>query len=132
MDQVEEAILEKDKGIAGNANQGGRRQVTIIEEEIWEKMMNELGASLDPSRRRANLLISGVSLQESRGKILRIGDSSIEIYGETKPCRQMDEALPGLKDTMFPEWRGGAFGKVLSDGLIRRGDKIELLDDQGI
>ncbi|QQK78974.1 MOSC domain-containing protein [Salicibibacter cibi] len=125
---AEEAIFNKGNGIAGNANLGGRRQVTIIEEELWEEMMNELGASLDPMNRRANLLINGVSLKESRGKILHIGENSIEICGETKPCWQMDEVLPGLKDTMFPEWRGGAFGKVLTNGKIRRGDPIELVD----
>ncbi|WP_227002643.1 MOSC domain-containing protein [Salicibibacter kimchii] len=126
MDPV--AFFEKNKGIVGNANQGGRRQVTIMEEEIWEEVMNELGSSLDPSKRRAHLLINGVSLKESRGKTLHIGDNSIEIYGETKPCRQMDETLPGLKDAMFPEWRGVAFGEVLTNGTIGQGDPIELVD----
>ena len=40
MDSVEMATLEKGVGLMGNANQGGRRQVTIIEREVWERLMN--------------------------------------------------------------------------------------------
>ena len=66
MDLKEEVDMVAQRGIKDNANQGGRRQVTIIEKEIWEQMMGELGASLDPSSRRANLLISGHPLINSR------------------------------------------------------------------
>jgi MOSC domain-containing protein YiiM len=128
MDPVQEATLAADRGIVDNANQGGRRQVTIIEEEVWQQLMGELNSTLDPSVRRANLMVKGIDLNESRGKIIRIGDCRIEIFGETKPCERMDEALPGLKDAMYPQWRGGAFGKVLDSGVIRVGDRVELLN----
>jgi MOSC domain-containing protein YiiM len=128
MDPVQEATLAEDKGIVNNANQGGRRQVTIIEEEVWQQLMGELNSSLDPSVRRANLMVKGIDLNKSRGKILRIGDCRIEIFGETKPCERMDEALPGLKDAMYPQWRGGAFGKVLDSGVIRVGNRVDWVD----
>jgi MOSC domain-containing protein YiiM len=128
MDPVQEATLAVDRGIVDNANQGGRRQVTIIEEEVWQQLMGELNSSLDPSVRRANLMVRGIDLKESRGKIIRIGDCRIEIFGETKPCERMDEALPGLKDAMYPQWRGGAFGKVLDSGVIRVGDQVGSCD----
>ncbi len=122
MDSVTEARLVAGKGIHGNANQGGRRQVTIIERELWETMMTELGASISPSRRRANLMVSGLSLAGMRGRVLRVGESRIRIFSETKPCDQMEDALPGLEAVMRPNWRGGAFGEVLADGEIRIGD----------
>ena len=62
MDPVGEATLVENRGILGNANQNGRRQVTLIEEEVWQQLMSQLGADLDPSARRANLMISGVRL----------------------------------------------------------------------
>ncbi len=122
MDPVERATLVVERGLAGNANQGGRRQVTIIARETWERLMDELGASVDPSARRANLMVSGLDLEETRERVLRIGGCRIRIRGETRPCERMDEALPGLQDAMRPRWGGGAFGIVLDDGEIRVGD----------
>jgi len=124
MDPVDRATLQTAKGIAGNANQGGRRQVTIIEREAWDRMMEELACDLDPSTRRANLLVNGISLAESREQILKIGDVQIRILGETRPCERMEEAQPGLQAAMRPNWGGGAYGEVLNDGEISLGDEV--------
>jgi len=131
MDPVAEAVLETGRGLIGNANQGGRRQVTIIEKEVWERLMAELGAALDPATRRANLMISGVSLLNVRGRILRIGACRIHLLGETKPCERMEEAQSGLRTAMYSDWGGGAFGAVLDDGEIRVGDVVELQGHAG-
>jgi MOSC domain-containing protein YiiM len=122
MDEVEEAELVAGQGIVGNADQGRRRQVTMIEEETWASLMLAIRGSLNPSSRRANLMVRGVPLLNSRGRILQLGSCRIRILGETKPCEQMEAAHPGLQVAMYPEWRGGAFGEVLDDGVIRRGD----------
>ena len=99
MDAVDRAELVAGQGIVGNANQGGRRQVTIIEREVWEQRTAAVGVRLDPAQRRANLMISGLALLQSRGKTLRIGACILEIAGETKPCERMEEAAPGLRGT---------------------------------
>lgn len=125
MDAVTIATLIANRGIVGNANQRGRRQVTIIEAEIWQNLMAQLDSNLDPSTRRANLMISGIKLYKSRHRILRIGNCRIRILGETKPCERMDEALSGLKDAMYADWGGGAFGEILEDGEISIGDSVE-------
>jgi len=124
MDAVAAASLIATRGLVGNANQGGKRQVTIIEEEIWSALMRQFGSDLPPSTRRANLMVRGVPLADSRGRILQVGAARIRILGETKPCERMDEALAGLKDAMWAEWRGGAFGEVLTGAEIRVGDPV--------
>lgn len=124
MDRAQAAELRAGRGIVGNADQGRKRQVTLIEREIWQRLMDELGADIDPAARRANLLVSGTSLTGARGRVLRIGACRLRIAGETRPCERMDEALPGLRAAMGPAWRGGAFAEVLDDGTITVGDTV--------
>ena len=128
MDLVARAELVAGKGIVGNANQGGRRQVTIIEREVWLERTSAAGAELDPSTRRANLMISGLPLARSRGKTLRIGECILEIAGETKPCERMEEAAPGLRQAMYHDWGGGAFAMVVKGGTIKVGDDVAFYD----
>ena len=126
MHSVETAELVAGAGIVGNADQGRRRQVTILSAERWRKVEAELGTDLDPARRRANLLVQGIDLVGSRGRILTIGGLRLAIGGETRPCRMMDEAHPGLQAALDADWGGGAHARVLDDGTIRVGDAVEL------
>ena len=128
MDAVNRAELVAGQGIVGNANQGGRRQVTIIERDVWEQRTAAVGVQLDPAQRRANLMISGLALLQSRGKTLRIGACILEIAGETKPCERMEEAAPGLRQSMYEDWGGGAFAMVIKGGTIEVGDDVAFHD----
>jgi MOSC domain-containing protein YiiM len=125
MDPVESAELVVDRGLVGNANQGGRRQVTIIDVDAWERATAQTGEAVEAAARRANLLVKGIELAQSRGKVLKIGDCRLAIWGETVPCERMDEACDGLRVALEPEWRGGAFGSVLEGGAISVGDSVE-------
>jgi MOSC domain-containing protein YiiM len=124
MDPVDSAELIAGLGLRGNANQGGRRQVTILEQEVWEELMRRLGGTLPPSARRANLLVTGIRLAESRGRVLRIGTARIRIHGETRPCERMDEAMAGLREAMRADWAGGVHGEVLEGSRIGVGDPV--------
>lgn len=125
MDAVSSARAVVGKGLEGNVGSSRIRQVTLLEREVWEALMRELRTDAPPSVRRANILLSGISLAESRGRTLRIGTVEVAIAGEVKPCERMEEAVPGLRAQMYPEWRGGAFGQVTREGEIRVGDAVE-------
>lgn len=118
MDAHERAQFVAGRGLFNNANQGGKRQVTIIAQERWQELMRELGATLSPATRRANLMISGIDLSTSRGRILQIGTCRLLIHGETRPCEQMEAAWPGLQEAMRRNWGGGVFAEVLDSGEI--------------
>ncbi|QJR35275.1 MOSC domain-containing protein [Gemmatimonas groenlandica] len=128
MDAVGTVHARANRGLVGNANQRGRRQITLLEAERWDEHLAALGhehdASLGPIRRRANVLVRGIPLVDSRGRVLRLGNVRVQIAGETKPCHQMDEVFPGLQAIMRPAWGGGAFAMILDDGDIAVGDAI--------
>jgi MOSC domain-containing protein YiiM len=126
MDPAERARVVAGKGIVGNANQGGKRQVTIVSAKHWKAVTASLTETPDVRIRRANLLVSDIDFSDSRGKILTIGSVRIRIYGETRPCEQMEEAAPGLQAAMSVPWGGGVFGEILNDGEIVVGDSVKL------
>jgi MOSC domain-containing protein YiiM len=124
MDGKRTATLETAKGLVGNADFGGRRQVTLLSEERWTALMREVGASLQPQARRANLILSGINLENTHGQILRIGVCTFKINGETRPCELMEEAASGLQEAMRAHWGGGAYAEVVTGGSIAVGDVV--------
>lgn len=128
MDGHQWAHLVAGSGIDGNADQGGRRQVTLLSRERWAAACQRLGEPLDPRERRANFLVSGVDLVDSHERVLVVGDCRIRILGETRPCRRMDEAFPGLQDELRADWGGGAYGEVLDSGEVCVGDDVRWSD----
>lgn len=129
MDARESARLVAGRGLEGSADQGGRRQVSVLAREDWEAALAGLGAAVDPSARRANLLVSGVPLAGSRGKVIAIGGCRLRVLGELTPCERMDEALPGLEDALRISGRGGIFAEVIAGGEVRVGDPVGLEEE---
>ncbi|MEM7288122.1 MAG: MOSC domain-containing protein [Actinomycetota bacterium] len=125
MDGVTEATVDEE-GIVGNADRGGRRQVTLISAEAWAAACDVLGEDVDPVTRRANLLVSGVDLEDTRSRLVRVGEVALEVTTETVPCRLMDFFHEGLMGALKPEWRGGVSARVVTPGLIRIGDPVHL------
>lgn len=125
MDPLDRAELRPGEGLVGNADLRTKRQVTLLDADLWDRVREELGEpDLDPRLRRANLLVRGLQLAQTRGKTLAIGPTRILIHGETTPCRLMDDAHPGLQEALKSDWRGGVYGEVLEGGPIAVGDPV--------
>ena len=126
MDSVPEAVLVESEGIENDANRGrSKRQVTLIEREVFDAVRASL-SDAEPAMRRANLMVSGLPLKDSRGTVVRLGEARILVHGETRPCERMDEQCTGLRAALEPAWNGGAYGVVLEGGVVRVGDAAEL------
>lgn len=120
--EVRTAELRAGAGLVGNADHGGRH-LTLLDEAAWRRVEAALGRSLNPGLRRANVLLSGVPLEHTSGRILRLGPCRVRIQGETKPCGLMDLPVPGLQAALKPDWNGGAWAQVVQGGRLAVGEE---------
>jgi|TARA_R100000005_G_scaffold92892_1_gene67198 MOSC domain-containing protein YiiM len=123
MQSLSAATVTCRAGVEGDARgRPGKRQVTVLSLESWNRACTELGVTLCWTQRRANLLVSGVEFgPDSVGQQLQLGSLTLEVTRETDPCRRMDAAYPGLQAALAPDWRGGVCCRVLSDGELTVG-----------
>ena len=131
MDPVTHGMLVAEQGVLDSADQGGRRQVTLLSRERWDLATQSMGLRVDPILRRANVLVTGIDLENTRTKILLLGQCRLRIRGETRPCERMDEAVPGLQNALDAHWGGGAFAEIIRGGEITVGDNVTWEDNTG-
>ena len=122
MKAVAEALAVTDKGFehCAHGRPGSKRQVLLVDIETLREF------SLDPGALKENITTEGIGLRElRRGQQLRIGEALLEVTLSCEPCGRMDDIRPGLQE----ELRGkrGQLCRVVQQGVIRRGDAIELV-----
>ena len=100
--------------------------MTVVSREAWEDACRQIDVDAPWTTRRANLLVSSVELADTRGKILRVGGCRLLIHGETRPCERMEAAMPGLRQAMAKDWRGGVYCEALDDGIIAVDDAVSI------
>ena len=130
MEVFESAKVTFNHGV-GNDSRGlkrNHRQLTILSLEGWNAALNDLDKHLPWTIRRANLLVEGIDLKDTKGEVLKIGDVLVEITGELVPCNRMDEQAMGLTDALNPDWRGGVTCKILTEGFVSENDTIAFMD----
>lgn len=92
-------------------------------QQLAEKINQEF---INPALLRRNLVISGMDMDLLRFQRLQIGDVILETSALCHPCSRMDQALgKGTKEAMMG--LGGLCAKILQGGIIRVGDRVELL-----
>ncbi|MGE0144237.1 MAG: MOSC domain-containing protein [Planctomycetota bacterium] len=122
---VVSALAIQSRGLDGDHAGAGRREITLLSRESWDATCAELGRSLDPAIRRANILVRGLPLGDLIGQCLTIGPVRIEVVGETRPCELMDDlGGVGLCAALRADRRGGIHGRILTGGTIAVGDVV--------
>ncbi len=125
--EKQSALAVADVGLDGDHAHGGKRQVTLLSLESWRLACAELGRDLEPSIRRANLLVSGLQLESSIGGVITIGEVVLDILGETRPCELIDDGgRTGLQQALRPQRRGGVYGRIRSGGKLTVGMECRL------
>ena len=118
------------------------RPISMVSLQTVRQLSNELGFDLDKRRFRANLYLdlhagNGFSEDGLVGRILRIGSHvEIRVLQRDSRCKMLTldpgtaEANPEVMKLLVREHEGkaGVYGAVLSEGIIRPGDRIALLN----
>lgn len=132
MESLDSVQVTQQSGVAGDyRGKYGPRQITVLSQEAWDEACKDVLTELPWTTRRANLLITGVELEQTTRKILQIGNVRLAITGETDPCQRMDMQHLGLRKALTPAWRGGVTCFVLNEGEIQVGDEVKLLSGTG-
>lgn len=116
-------------GLAGDHARAGRRAVTLIQAEHLPVIAALAGLSeVPPETLRRNLVVSGLNLSATRGRILAIGDARLRVTGPCAPCSRMEHALgPGGYNAM--RGHGGWCAEILASGDIETGAPVTVLAD---
>ncbi len=127
MENLDTVEVTVERGLEGDyRGKLRRRQISVLSREDWDKACEDLDRDLPWTTRRANLLLEGTALKETKGARLKIGNVILEVYCETDPCAVMDKASQGLRQALEPDWRGGVCCRVISGGKISVGDSVAL------
>ncbi|MDN4599175.1 MOSC domain-containing protein [Leifsonia virtsii] len=113
-------------------SQPNLRQVHLIHRELFDEVTAEVG----PGQLGENITTEGVDLLGlPRGTRLSVGDAAVvELTGLRNPCVQIDRFRPGLlKQVVATDEDGavvrkaGVMAVVIAGGVVRPGDRIEVL-----
>ncbi|MGH2352709.1 MAG: MOSC domain-containing protein [Chloroflexota bacterium] len=125
------ANVVTDYGIEGDwrSRRDSGRQLTLIEEDALVATGRELGRPVPPGASRRQVVVRGLSLNETVGKTLRAGDLVLAVSSLCDPCDNMEVMIgPGARVALAN--RGGVCARVLQGGSLRSGDAIHVEDER--
>lgn len=129
MNSVSEAKAIAGKGLKGDRyfDQPKYAQLTLIEAEAIEAMASGVGYALSFGDARRNIVTRGVALDDLVGVEFRVGEITVRGTKLSEPCAHLasltdERVLRGLAH------KGGIKAEILSDGIIRVGDRVVLIE----
>ncbi|MDJ0863318.1 MAG: MOSC domain-containing protein [Gammaproteobacteria bacterium] len=130
LESVTTATLLTDRGLDGDHRAhraGGKRQITLIQQEHLAVVEALCGISVSPGQLRRNLVVSGINLLALKDRRFRIGDALLEGNGLCHPCSRMEENLgPGGYNAM--RGHGGITARVLEGATIELDQSVSVSD----
>ena len=102
------------------------KELTLIETENIERLQKEYGfPEVQPGELRRNIITKDVPLNDLVGKRFEIGEVEVEGLELCEPCRYL-EKLTGKKVMKTLIHRGGLRCRILTEGIIRKEDRISV------
>ena len=124
---IEEGEFVVDFGLKGDAHGGNwHRQVSFLGQESIDKMTNLGVKGLCTGKFAENVTTEGIELYTLPiGTKIKVNEFIFEVTQIGKECHQKCAIYHQIGDCIMP--KEGIFAKVLSKGIIRAGDEIEIL-----
>ena len=120
--------LEGDRFLRDSWNAVNRsdKAVSLIEDEVLQLAAQELGVESIAQKSRRNIVTRGVPLVELLHQEFTVGGVRMRGIRLFEPCGHLVKVskLPGIFKAL--DHRSGLKAAILSDGVIRVGDKIAL------
>lgn len=126
---IREGYFKKEHGLVDDAHSGPwHRQVSLLGIDSINKMRAR-GVDVNPGDFAENLTVEGIELYSLPvGTRLKAGENVLlEVTQIGKECHKGCAIRTQVGDCVMP--REGIFARVLEEGWIRAGDKIEVLRD---
>lgn len=123
---IHECEIVEGFGLKNDAHGGNwHRQISLLSYEKIEDFKKRGGEVIDGSFGE-NLIVSGLDLVNIPiGTRLKINDIVLEVTQIGKECHSHCEIFKKVGDCIMP--REGIFAKVISGGIIKEGDIIEII-----
>ena len=116
------------EGLEGDRSGGGKRAVTLIQQEHLSAIGAYLGRGpIAPEILRRNLVISGINLVALKGREVQVGEAILRLTVICAPCSRMENAL-GKGGYSAVRGHGGWCAEVVKPGRIRLGDAVQPVD----
>lgn len=125
-ESLREAQVHTNFGIVGDwrSRASTTRQITLIEEEALLATAQRLGHDIPPGASRRQVVVRGMPLNSTVGKVIHVGDLELEVTGLCDPCDNMERTIgPGGRAALGN--RGGICARVMRGGTLRVGDSAQ-------
>jgi MOSC domain-containing protein YiiM len=109
-------------GLAGDYHtaESKRRQILMMSGSVIDEL------NLKPGALYENVVVDGIDVMAlSEGQQIQIGSALVSVTIPCEPCIKMDRVRGGLQDAL--QDRRGIFVSVLTPGVIRVSDSVEIL-----
>ena len=99
-------------------------ELTLIEAEAMEAAKRDYELGLAAGEARRNIVTRDVALNHLVGKEFRVGEVRVRGIRLCEPCNHL-QRLTGAPVIKSLRHRGGLRAQILSEGVIRVGDKVD-------
>jgi len=127
--QQVERVTVNSVGLEGDhyAGRSGNRSITLIQQEHLSVIASLLHREkIDPALLRRNIVVSGINLLALKDREFMIGTAVLGMTGLCHPCSRMEQIL-GEGGYNAMRGHGGINARVVTPGIIRRGDMVKAI-----